>query len=115
MDESVIATEPIYKGATRPPMVFGVPLVAFLFVAGCGFLVGMYLMVYLSVAWMAVSAGLTLHALLWMRSLTRKDDQRLRQAFIAARLMFGCPNRGFWQCRSYSAVVLRGGRDAWRR
>jgi type IV secretory pathway VirB3-like protein len=95
--------------------VFGVPLLAFLFVAGSGFLAGMYLLVYLSVAWMAVVAGLTVFALLWMRGLTRNDDQRLRQAFIAARLAIGCPNRGFWQCRSYSAMVLRGGSDAWRR
>jgi len=115
MDDSLIAEEPIYKGATRPPMVFGVPLLPFLFVAGSGFLTGMYLMVYLSVAWTLVALGLALCVLVWMRSLTRKDDQRLRQALIAARLAIACPNRGFWRCRSYSPTALRGGSDAWRR
>jgi len=115
MDETVIGTEAIYKGATRPPMVFGVPLVPFLCVAGFGFLSGMYLMVYLSLVWSAVAAGITVYALLWMRTLTRRDDQRLRQALLAARLAIGCPNRRFWRCRSYSAMALRSGHDAWRR
>jgi len=114
MDER-IAVEPIYKGATRPPTIFGVPLIAFLVVAGIGFLAGMYLLVYASGAWAGLIAGLVLPLFLWMRLVTKKDDQRLRQVMLAAKLAVGCANRHFWTCRSYSALVYRGGRDAWRR
>jgi type IV secretion system protein VirB3 len=113
VDDQIVA-EPIYKGATRPPMIFGVPLIPCLLVMGSGFLSGMYLMVYASIAWTAAVAGLVLSLTLWMRGLTRRDDQRLRQALLAARLAIGCPNRNFWRCRSYAPIVLRGARDAWR-
>jgi len=115
MSEPIVPAEPIYKGATRPPMIFGVPLIAFLVVAGGDFLAGMYLMVYVSVAWLLAVFAFGMVIILWMRALTRKDDQRLRQALLAARLAIGCPNREFWACRSYSPFVLRGAGDAWRR
>jgi type IV secretion system protein VirB3 len=115
MRDDRIAAEPIYKGATRPPMIFGVPLTPFLLVAGSGFLVGMYLMVYASAAWASLAAGVALPLLAWMRTITKKDDQRLRQGQLAAKLALACPNRRFWRCRSYSSLVYRGGRDAWRR
>jgi type IV secretion system protein VirB3 len=113
--DAPIEAEPIYKGATRPSMVFGVPLLPFLLVAGGGFLLGLYLMVYLSLAAMAAAAAVVLSLMLWMRSVTKKDDQRLRQALIGARLAIGCPNRRFWRCRSYAPMNYRGGCDAWRR
>ena len=96
----MILSEPIYKGATRPPMIFGVPLAAFLLVSGGGFLLGMYLLVYASAVWMAMAVGAALAAVLWMRGLTKRDDQRLRQVLLAARLATACPNRGFWRARS---------------
>lgn len=115
MLEDRIAAEPIYKGATRPPTIFGVPLMPFLVVAGSGFLGGMYLMVYASIAWASVVAALVFPLFLWMRMVTKKDDQRLRQFLLAAKLALACPNRHFWRCRSYSCIVYRGSRDAWRR
>jgi len=114
MVEDRIAAEPIYKGATRPPTIFGVPLAPFLLVAGGAFLVGMYLMVYASIAWAGIAAAVALPLLAWMRMITKRDDQRLRQAQLAAKLALACPNRRFWQCRSYSPLLYRGGRDAWR-
>jgi len=113
--EERISQEAIYKGATRPPTVFGVPLVPFLLVAASGFLLAMYLMVYASGAWAGIVAGLVLPLYFWMRLVTKKDDQRLRQVLLSAKLALICPNRRFWMCRSYSPLVYRGGRDAWRR
>jgi type IV secretion system protein VirB3 len=111
--DSMVA-EPIYKGATRPPTIFGVPLLAFLLLAGCSFLAGMYLLVYVSALGTAAVAAVALALLAWMRGITRKDDQRLAQALIAAKLALQCPNRRFWRCRSYSPLAYRGARDAWR-
>ncbi len=107
--------EPVYKGATRPPMVLGVPLLPFLLVAGGGFLVGMYLLVLVSAVGMAVAGAVVVATLFWMRSLTLRDDQRLRQVFLVFRLMVVCRNRTFWRCRSYSPCVMRGVCDAWQR
>jgi len=115
MNEDRVPVEPIYKGATRPPTIFGVPLAPFLLVAGSHFLLGMYLMVYASAAWTGVVAAVALPLLLWMRLITKKDDQRLRQVLLAAKLALACPNRRFWRCRSYSPLVCRSNRDAWRR
>jgi type IV secretory pathway VirB3-like protein len=110
-----VPLEPIYKGATRPPTIFGVPLLAFLLVTGSSFLAGMYLLVYASAAGTAAVAVAALSVIVWMRAITKKDDQRLRQVLLAAKLAIGCPNRRLWRCRSYAPFVLRGGRDAWRR
>ena len=52
-------------------------------------------------------------ALLWMRFVTFKDDQRLQQLFIAMRLRLHDRNRRFWLGRSYSPTLYRGARDAW--
>jgi len=110
-----VPAEAIYKGATRPPLIFGVPLVPFLLMAGSHFLVGVYLMVYASAAWTVAVAAVAVPLFLWMRLATKKDDQRLRQLLLATKLALLCPNRHFWKCRSYSPFVYRGGRDAWRR
>ncbi|SPE27246.1 Type IV secretory pathway VirB3 family protein [Burkholderiales bacterium] len=115
MLEDRVAAEPIYKGATRPPTIFGVPLMPLLLVAGGGFLAGMYLLVYATIAWAALVAGAVFPLLLWMRMVTKRDDQRLGQILLTIRLALACPNRHFWQCRSYSSLVYRGSRDAWRR
>jgi type IV secretory pathway VirB3-like protein len=96
-------------------MVLGVPLVPFLLVAGGGFLAGMYLLVLVSAVGMAVSGVVIVLVLFWMRGLTRRDDQRLRQVFLVLRLMVVCRNRAFWRCRSYSPFVIRGVRDGWQR
>jgi len=114
MADATIPLEPIYKGATRPPSIFGVPLVPFLLVAGAGFLGGTYLLVFASAIWTAAVGGLALCTLLWMRGLTSKDDQRLRQALLSVKLSIACPNRSFWCCRAYSPLAYRGCRDAWR-
>ena len=54
-------------------------------------------------------------ALGWMRFVTRKDDQRFRQMFVAAKLRFHDRNRRFWHSRSYAPYLYRGARDAWQR
>jgi type IV secretory pathway VirB3-like protein len=96
-------------------MVLGVPLVPFLLVAGGGFLAGMYLLVFVSAVGTAAAGAVVVLVLFWMRGLTRRDDQRLRQVVLVLRLMVVCRNRVFWRCRSYSPFVMRGGRDGWQR
>ena len=109
----MVPQEAIYKGATRPAMKFGIPLVPLVVLFGTGTLVVVW--GGLLVSWW-VAAGVvaaTVPALAWMRLVTRKDDQRFRQMFVAAKLRVHDRNRGLWQARSYSPTLYRRTRDAW--
>ena len=107
--------EAIYKGATRPAMKLGIPLVPLVVLFGIGML--MILWVGTLVTWWIVPVVLTaiVPALGWMRFVTNKDDQRFRQMFVAAKLRFNDRNRRFWRSRSYAPYLYRGTRDVWHR
>ena len=109
----MVPREAIYKGATRPAMKFGVPLVPLVTVMGIGLLLVMWGGILLS-GWVAagVLAGV-IPLLLWMRHATACDDQRFRQLFVAARLRLHDRNHRLWRARSYAPLALRGARDAW--
>jgi type IV secretion system protein VirB3 len=105
--------EAIYKGATRPAMKMGIPLVPLVLVFGGGMLLVMWGGTLLS-WWVAVAVALSLlPALLWMRWVTAKDDQRFRQLSVALKLRLHDRNRRLWQARSYAPTLYRGARDAW--
>lgn len=107
--------EPIYKGATRPAMLMGIPLVPLVVLFGTGLLLAMWGGVLVS-WWVAVGiAVLLVPALIWMRIVTAKDDQRFRQVFIAMKLRLHDRNHRLWQARSYSPTLYRGTRDDWHR
>jgi type IV secretion system protein VirB3 len=109
----VILHEAIYKGATRPAMKLGIPLVPLVVLFGLGMLVSIWGGILVS-GWVVVAVALAIGpALGWMRFVTRKDDQRFRQMFLAAKLWLRDRNRGFWHARSYCPNLFRGARDAW--
>ena len=43
----------------------------------------------------------------WMRWVTYKDDQRLLQMVLRARLVLANPNRRLWNARSYTPHLMR--------
>ena len=105
--------EAIYKGATRPAMKFGIPLVPLVILFGTGMLLIMWGGALLS-WWIALAVLVSfVPVLAWMRFVTRKDDQRFRQIFVAAKLRVHDRNRRFWHARSYAPNLYRGARDAW--
>jgi len=108
-----VRSEVIYKGATRPAMKLGIPLVPLVVLFGGGMLLVLWggLLISWWVALVVVVAFVP--ALLWMRFLTAKDDQRFRQMFVAMKLRLHDRNRKLWQSRSYSPTLYRGVRDAW--
>jgi type IV secretion system protein VirB3 len=109
----MVPREAIYKGATRPAMKFGIPLVPLVILFGAGMLVTIW--GGLLVSWW-VAAGVVggiLPTLVWMRLVTGKDDQRFRQLFVATKLRLRDRNRSFWKTRSYGPSLYRGARDAW--
>ena len=105
--------EAIYKGATRPAMKLGIPLVPLVVLFGSGMLLIMWGGTLIS-WWIALAVVVAFGpALLWMRFVTAQDDQRFRQMFVAMKLRFHDHNRRFWHARSYAPTVYRGGCDAW--
>ncbi len=105
--------EAIYKGATRPAMKFGVPLVPLVILLCSGMLLVMWGGILWS-WWVALGVFvLALTAMAWMRYVTHLDDQRFRQLFVASKLRLHDRNRRFWRARSYSPTLYRGARDAW--
>jgi type IV secretion system protein VirB3 len=105
--------EAIYKGATRPAMKLGIPLVPLVVLFGVGMLLIMWGGTLIS-WWLALAVLLSLvPALAWMRFVTRKDDQRFRQMFVAMKLRWFDHNHRFWRARSYAPHLYRGARDAW--
>ena len=107
----MVPREAIYKGATRPAMKFGIPLVPLVVLFGGGMLLVMWGGTL--VGWWIPAAVLTsfVPALAWMRFVTARDDQRIRQIFIASKLRLHDRNRRFWHARSYSPMLLSGGRN----
>jgi len=110
-----VHAEAIYKGATRPAMKLGIPLVPLVVIFG----VAMLLVVwggFLVSWWVGVAVvGAVAPALGWMRYATTQDDQRLRQMFMACKLWKHDRNRRLWHARSYSPYLYLGAKDAWYR
>jgi type IV secretion system protein VirB3 len=105
--------EAIYKGATRPAMKLGIPLVPLVVLIGTGMLLILWGGTLVS-WWFALAVLLAIGpALLWMRFVTARDDQRFRQMFVAMKLRLHDRNRRFWRARSYAPTQYRGTRDAW--
>jgi type IV secretion system protein VirB3 len=105
--------EAIYKGATRPAMKLGIPLVPLVVLFGTGMLLIMWGGIFLS-WWVSLGVLVAIApALGWMRFVTARDDQRFRQMFVAAKLRLHDRNRRFWRARSYAPSLYPGARDAW--
>lgn len=105
--------ETIYKGATRPAMKFGIPLVSLVAMLGTAMLLILWGGLLLS-WWIALAVLVAVVPMLvWMRMVTAKDDQRHRQVFLAMKLRLYDHNRAFWRAHSYTPTLYRGVRDDW--
>lgn len=106
--------EAIYKGATRPAMKWGIPLVVLVGVFMPAIVVATWAATFGSL-WVAIATAALLAPLfLWMRLTTHRDDQRLLQMLLWFRLQHLNPNRNLWGARSYGAHRRRGACNAWR-
>jgi type IV secretion system protein VirB3 len=107
--------EAIYKGATRPAMKMGIPLVPLVVLFGTGML--LILWVGTLVTWWVAPVVLAafVPSLAWMRFVTSKDDQRFQQMYVALKLRLHDRNHRFWLSRSYAPYLHRGVKDAWHR
>ncbi|MDT8835871.1 VirB3 family type IV secretion system protein [Paraburkholderia fungorum] len=98
--------DPVFKGCTRPAMLWGVPLVPFLMVGG-GILIPA---IWALLASPPVGVGIVLLLIpvfVTMRSITRHDDQRLAQCALCARMAVRQRNRRFWGAHAYVPVRVK--------
>ena len=98
--------DPVFKGCTRPAMLWGVPLVSALMVGG-GMLIPA---IWALLASPPVGVGILLLMIpvfVAMRAITRNDDQRLAQLTLRLRIGLGQRNRRFWGAHAYVPVRLK--------
>ncbi|CAG4913485.1 VirB3 family type IV secretion system protein [Paraburkholderia gardini] len=98
--------DPVFKGCTRPAMLWGVPLVAALMIGG-GMLIPA---IWALLASPPVGVGilfLMIPVFVAMRVITRNDDQRLAQLAQRLRMSVRQRNRRFWGAHAYVPVRLK--------
>jgi type IV secretion system protein VirB3 len=96
-------------------MKWGVPLVVVVGVFMPSILLAVCSIVLFKSWWVAASAAVLLPLLyLWMRWVTRRDDQRLAQMFKRMRLALINGQRAAWHERTYGSHRGRGARNVWR-
>ena len=81
---------PVFKGATRPAMVLGVPSGAFIAAA---------FLIFMPAIWVTpLFAAAFIPAIVVMRRIARKDDYRFHQIGLALRIHLPLrANRGLWR------------------
>lgn len=91
----------VFKGCTRPAMVLGVPLVPFVAIVGGFALAGSSGIVLVGPLAFPLSLAALAPVLIVLRTLTRRDDQRLHQ--IVLRLTMSQRGRALrrWRTRTY--------------
>lgn len=104
MDHSIVQQlrDPVFKGCTRPATLLGVPLVPLVVISGSCLVFAMWLLLIDFWFSFAVMIFLVL-AILLMRQVTTRDDQRLRQWQLRLWLRVANRNRRFWGATSYAA------------
>jgi len=98
--------DPVFKGATRPAMIWGVPLVAFLMIGG-GMLIPAIWALLASPPFGVAILFLMIPVFVVMRVITRHDDQRLAQYLLRLRMVLRQGNRRFWGGHAYVPVRLK--------
>ena len=92
----------IFKGATRPAMVLGIPLLPLIIVAMLGILLTMWSLQLLGPLVAFAVALLVIIALIAMRVVSKADDQKLHQLMLRLQSLSARRNRGYWGAQSSS-------------
>ena len=80
-------TAQIFKGATRPPCIFGIPMKPLVLV------VGLSMMIIQFFSWFIF---VTIPLLIAMRQVAKYDDQRFDQLFLWLRVNLPCRRSGIF-------------------
>ena len=99
--------DPIFKGATRPAMVMGVPIVPFVLVGGIHVLIGMWILNLGGFFWLFVSLSAACVEMVALRALSSFDEHKLDQLIQHARWSGYRRNARTWGTHSMNPIGLR--------
>lgn len=98
----MIRRDPLFKGCTRPAMLFGVPMVPLAVVVGAVILISV---------WTTLFFVLTLVPIvLVMKAIAKSDDQQFRLLFLKGWCRFAPyhnSNRNFWKSSAYAPIEFK--------
>jgi type IV secretion system protein VirB3 len=94
-------TDPLFKGATRPAMVLGVPLMPLIFVGGSVLMLSMWTTIFVLAALPPI--------VFVMRQVAKVDDRQFHLLWLKFQFRVLHPNRNrrFWRASSYSPSFFR--------
>ena len=92
--------DPLFKGCTRPAMMFGVPLTPLVIVTIIVLLISLYTTF--------LAAALLVPIVLAMKQVTKTDDQQFRLLGLKFqfRVMNFNHNKKFWKASAYSPIAF---------
>ncbi|WP_281661165.1 type IV secretion system protein VirB3 [Microvirgula aerodenitrificans] len=101
MEEGFDPRDPLFKGCTRPAMIFGVPLVPLAVVSGVVILLSVWTTIFLSATLIPI--------ILTMRQIAKSDDQQFRLLGLKLQFRFVNYNHNgkFWKASAYSPFTFK--------
>jgi type IV secretion system protein VirB3 len=99
--------DPVFKGATRPAMIFGIPLLPLIIVGLLGVLGTLWCLQLLGPFSAFTMALLTVAVLVIMRLISKADDQKLNQMLLRMQSIPARRNRLYWGGHSSSPLDYR--------
>ncbi len=96
----------LFKGSTRPPMQWGVPLLPFILICFPIIIISFYSSLF-SIKMGLVILFLIIPIFLFLKEITKKDDQRLLQHLLRLKMILKQRNRTFWNSTSYSPILYK--------
>ena len=97
----------IFKGATRPAMMAGVPIVPFILAVGVHLLAAVWAMAFIGAFVMFIIMMACVMNVFFMRYISSQDDQRLLQHLLRLKSIAGRRNSKHWGAHSISPTDYR--------
>ena len=97
----------VFKGATRPAMMAGVPIVPFILVVGLHFLFAIWAMVLVNLFVSFVILMTCVMNIFFMRHISSNDEQRLNQYLLRMKSIVGRRNKAHWGAHAVSPTDYR--------
>ncbi|EPF8463804.1 VirB3 family type IV secretion system protein [Campylobacter coli] len=91
---------PLFKGLTRPPMIFGVPMTPFVIAMGSIILVAFYSQNIFLV-------GFSIPVFFIMKAMTKRDDFIFRLMFLKMRFFSNPASKNYYKAKTYSTNSYR--------
>lgn len=93
--------DPLFKGCTRPAMLFGVPMVPLVVVSVVVILLSIWTSILLAVSLVPI--------VMVMRLITKSDDQQFRLLGLKFifRFVHRNKNANFWKASAYSPIAFQ--------